>query len=483
MTSTSSNLPAPCPASTSDVVEFHAIQSPNKAAIAWDQKSRTYSDLNHDLLKVTRALYDMGLRPGQFALIHQINPYSHVLLLLACENLRVATASLPTLGATMLFEKADFLLSSEEALNLPLAMHLVNEQWFAKVTSLPPHEVMTSPKYPKDMNDLVRITRSSGTTGQPKLIRLNRTQFEYSIQGQLEDKNLTKDSVFLVAYGFEIMSIWGQVSACLRAGGTVAWGSLAGIAEQYPLSHVWLMPAGLSNLLNSLPANARKFSGTTIYTAGAPVPEMMRSKARELLGVEVINWFGANEVSAICTLDSKQCGVLKPGIEVKVVDDEGLPVGWGVEGALAFRSPGMIHAYWDQPEYTKKYFQDGWFYPGDRGRLLQPRVLQHLGRNDEMLNFGGIKQSPELIEKVFKSLPNVLDAGATSMTRQDGVDVLLVAVVLSNAADLPYIKRDALARLSSLAQQMHIFACEALPRTANGKLKRLAIRDLVKDLP
>jgi acyl-coenzyme A synthetase/AMP-(fatty) acid ligase len=482
MTSTSQDSRAPCPPSTSDFLEFHAIQSPSKVAIDWNHQTHTYAQMHRDLVRVTHGLYKLGLRPGQLALVHQLNPYFHILLLLACEELRVATASLPTLRGTVLFDKADVLLSGSQAPVAPLPAHIIDEPWFSQVLAIPTHKNLSKLVPPKELTDILRITRSSGTTGQPKMIRLNRTQLEYSVQGQISDKKLKKESVFLIAYGLDIMSIWGQICACLRLGATLVWGELFSLATQYRLTHLWLLPVDLSNMLKNSPMEIRQFSEMTIFTAGAPVAQTMRAKARALWGVDVVNWYGANEVSAICRLDGTQCGILKPGLEVKIVDDAGAPVDVGIEGTLAFRSPGMIDTYWDQPDYTKKSFRDGWFSPGDRGKLLRPRVLQHLGRSDEMLNFGGIKQSPEQIEKVFLSLTNVLDAGATTMTRQDGVDVLLVAVVLSDVSDLPYIKREAQTRLLSLAKQMHIIVCQELPRTANGKLKRLAIRDLAKNL-
>ena len=483
MTSTSNDSRAPCPPSTSDFLEFHAIQSPNKVAIDWNHQTHTYAQMHQDLVRVKQALHQLGLRPGQFALIHQRNPYIHVLLLLACENLRVVAASQTDSKNIGLYEKADVLLSHSPELNAAIAVFVVDDQWLASLVATPIdpdlHKLLTL----SDPQDPVLVTRSSGTTGIPKLIRLHRSQLEYSIQSMGLKWGFSRSSVCIVLYGFEVASIWRQISACLRAGGTVVWGELSAFGQKYRLTHMWILPVDLGNLIEKFSGTWKKKPGLVIYTAGAQLPEQLRTTACQCFCDDIINTYGSNEVGAICKLDHHNMGILQPGVELMIVNDDGQALAVGEEGSVAVKSPSMIHQYWEQADYTALHFRNGWFYPGDRAKLIQPRLLQYLGRNDELLNFGGIKQPPEFIEKIFLSLPKVLEAAATSIQRSDGVDVLLVAVVLRDPSDLAEVQHAARSKLSSFAPQMRVISCQSLPRTPNGKIKRLAVRELASTSP
>jgi acyl-CoA synthetase (AMP-forming)/AMP-acid ligase II len=83
---------------------------------------------------------------------------------------------------------------------------------------------------------------------------------------------------------------------------------------------------------------------------------------------------------------------------VEVVDESGRPVPSGEPGRLRIRSASMAEGYLDDPEATRRFFQDGWFYPSDIAILDGPRRIKVIGRADEMITTAGGKKAPSDIE-------------------------------------------------------------------------------------
>lgn len=467
-------------ASTTDFLEYHALQTPDKIALHTKTVICSYSKLNSDLQGVTRGLRQLGLRSGQFALVHANHAYHHLLLLLACENLRVGTASIQSLSPTILYSKADVVLSETHSPGVPVRLHTLDTSWFENVVSTSRDQFAPAPRERGLPSDLMRVSRSSGTTGIPKVVRINRGQFEQWVSSQIRNKAYTSKSIFLTDYGFEVYSVWGQIAACFRLGATVVLGALVTGLAQYEVSHLWLLPNKISELLSQLPADWEKPHNLVLFTGGAPVSDSVTRHANRILCTDLVNNYAANEVGSLCRLDSQNTGYVLAGVDLKIVDAEGQELPVGEEGEIAVRAPGMIHDYWQQPEYTARHFRQGWFFPGDRGRLLGYRHLQLMGRSDDMLNIGGIKQPADMIERMVGTIPSVLEAAAAKGLSTKGVDVLLIAVVLSDKNQLPHVRKAAAAQMPLLARFMFVFPCDSLPRTPNGKVLRSAIAALAQ---
>lgn len=86
-----------------------------------------------------------------------------------------------------------------------------------------------------------------------------------------------------------------------------------------------------------------------------------------------------------------------------------------------FRTRGAITGYLDDPAATNDAIHDGWFYPSDVGRVMPRGVLVVTGRTDELNNRGCVKVSPQVIEVVLLSLPQVTEAAAFGLPDRSGV--------------------------------------------------------------
>src|SRR5690349_15580790 len=99
---------------TADYVAFHAAERAESIAVVSDGRSTTYAELDRDLRKFAAGIYELGVRPGGAVAIECDDLRVTLLLMLACDRLGVATASIASRegpSALRLLARMDLLLS------------------------------------------------------------------------------------------------------------------------------------------------------------------------------------------------------------------------------------------------------------------------------------------------------------------------------------------------------------------------------------
>jgi acyl-CoA synthetase (AMP-forming)/AMP-acid ligase II len=106
------------------------------------------------------------------------------------------------------------------------------------------------------------------------------------------------------------------------------------------------------------------------------------------------------------------------GAELKIVDpeDRSTELAPGEVGDIMFRGPTLFLAYHKQPELTAATRDDeGWFVTGDRGYVDEEGYLFFAGRAKEVINRGGTKIYPKVIEERLTGHPDILEAAVVGM--------------------------------------------------------------------
>ena len=102
------------------------------------------------------------------------------------------------------------------------------------------------------------------------------------------------------------------------------------------------------------------------------------------------------------------CGACQPGIELRVVDGLGQPLGAGERGIIQFRGYNTLAGYWKAPEKTAETMVgDGWVTMQDLGVLDEQGRVLFLGRVKETLKVGGENVAPQEIEAQLSTHPAV----------------------------------------------------------------------------
>jgi 2,3-dihydroxybenzoate-AMP ligase len=466
---------------TVDSIGYHALTRPDAVAVIHDGRRITYADFHRDIWRFVRGVAELGLAPGSSVAVGCADFYAHWLLLLAFERLGVATASLgpreDLASASQLLPGMDLVLSETEVpAGIPIKRYEpITPSWLRRIWTLAPQDA--EPPAPRRPNDVIRILRTSGTTGVSRRMLLLRRTHEARI-GKWICFGIGREHCFLISMPFTMHAVYSTATACVRSGATIVHDAKRELWEalsRFDIDHVILMPKQLRHVLDRLPADAARPRNLVISSLGATLPAPLRERALTRMAAAVLDMYACNETAlvAVTRFDGGPAqGILWPGVQIEIVDERDHRLPYGETGTIRIATDSTVDGYLDDPETTARMFRDGWFYPGDLGILQGARQLQVLGRADELLNVGGEKISPANVEELMLSQTELADVGVCSIADAEGLEQLCIALPGEAATD-----RRLLARVEHLLRHVRIGAVfvvgvPEIPRTETGKIQR-----------
>jgi acyl-CoA synthetase (AMP-forming)/AMP-acid ligase II len=224
--------------------------------------------------------------------------------------------------------------------------------------------------------------------------------------------------------------------------------------------------------------------------AGASIPPTVIDRAAAV-GVRGMRAYGMTETSGVCaiafagdplTRRREWDGRVLPGMEIEVVGPEREVLPPGEIGELRMRSPQLLDAYTDPVTTADQLDDEGWFYPGDVGRVDDEGWLQIHGRTKDIVNRGGEKFSTGDIEAAIATHPGVARAAVTAVPDPRMGEAVGAWVVLADPAAwrdatplLAHLDGQRLAR-QKLPTEWHVVA--EIPTTAIGKVQKHRLTEL-----
>jgi len=222
-------------------------------------------------------------------------------------------------------------------------------------------------------------------------------------------------------------------------------------------------------------------------SAGEALPEEIFKRWRERFGVEIIDGIGTTEILHIFLSNRPgqsrpgSTGLVVPGYEARVVDDEGQPVASGEIGNLRVKGDSIMSYYWNQPEKTKAALFGEWIQTGDKYYQDKDGYFWYCGRADDMLKVGGIWVSPVEVENTLVGHPAVLEVAVVGHEDTDRLVKPKAFVVLKDGqAAAPALGEELKGfvkdKLAPYKYPRWIEFVPALPKTATGKIQRFKLR-------
>jgi malonyl-CoA/methylmalonyl-CoA synthetase len=173
-------------------------------------------------------------------------------------------------------------------------------------------------------------------------------------------------------------------------------------------------------------------------------------------------------------------GTPLPTVAVRLVDEEGLPVGPGIDGEIEVKGPSVFQEYWRRPEATAEAFRDGWFRTGDVA-VTSGGNYRILGRQSvDIIKTGGEKVSALEIEEVLRSHAAIQDCAVIGIEDTEWGERVAVAAVPADGAtpELEDLRTFARQRLASYKLPRQLLIVDDLPRNALGKVVKPHLEDL-----
>lgn len=173
-------------------------------------------------------------------------------------------------------------------------------------------------------------------------------------------------------------------------------------------------------------------------------------------------------------------GRLLPGVEVRILDEEGRDQAPDGVGEIWVRSALNMAGYWNQPEASAAVFHDGWLRTGDVGYVDADRFVIIVDRKKDVIIRGGENIYCAELERVFQNYPGVLEVAAFGVPDERWGERMVLAVVphegqTLDAEAMLAFGRDHLASYKIPSEVM--FHTAPFVRNTVGKIDKAVLRN------
>jgi fatty-acyl-CoA synthase len=512
-----------------EVLDRSAIAFPTKEVICFfkkDEERITYSDLNERVNRLAGGLVKLGIKAGDKVAVWMPNRPEWIVTLFAVERIgailvpmdiwykapeaeyilnhsdSVAVISLKDFGKTnfiqMLNEvkpnlpKLKYVIALDEAKGSIISYQSVLEMgddWRE-------NQDYTDRRFQNDLDNIVLIVYTSGTTGKPKGAMLSHNNIVANAKDAATIMLVNHKDKFLVPVPFS--HLFGAV---LGIALTVVHGASIVVMETFgPEDVLKAIEKEKCTVCHGVPTmfireleilKVRKYDLTTLRTgiiAGAPCPVETMHGIMNIMKCNICIGYGLTECSLV-TLTRfddilqqrvETVGRALPNVEVKIVDNNHKQVKIGETGELACKGYNVMKGYYNMPDQTAETIdEDGWLYTGDLATVDQDGYYKIVGRKKDMVIVGGFNVYPRELEEFLISEPKIQQVAVVGVPDHDMGELIAAVIVpepptkitAQEIVDLCY------GNMASAKVPRYVFIEKVLPISSRGKVQKYKLRD------
>lgn len=484
------NLAAQALAHAADLGEKPALQIVGAAV-----ESYSYARLEASVRGCGTWLLAQGLAPGDLVLLRLGNTAAFPIAFLGA--IAAGLVPVPTSAAltvpeisAMAAALSPALILADDGVALPdhPARVLAAAAVLAAEALLPCEYVMQDP------DQLAYVVFTSGTSGKPLPVAhahralWARRMMHHGWEGLRREDRLLHAGAFNWTYtlGTGLLDPWMLgATALIPATGTQA-ADLPALLLAHRATIFAAAPGVYRQILKTaLPALPDLRHG---LSAGEALSPGIAAAWRKVTRTDVHQALGMSECSTFISGSPDRpapdgaIGYPQPGRKIAVLSPEGKVLPVESPGTLAIHrsDPGLMLGYLHAADLSAARYQGEWFVTGDQVMQAADGALRYLGRDDDMMNPGGFRVSPLEVEAAMALLPHLTDCAAVEVEVSPGSRI----IALLFCSDQPISEVDladhARVNLARYKQPRRFIRLELLPRNANNKLNRRALRDIAQ---
>jgi acyl-CoA synthetase (AMP-forming)/AMP-acid ligase II len=503
-----------------DVTRIHAAQRPDATAFEFEGRHTSFAALDAHTNQVANALAAAGVRQGdRIAYVGKNSDHYFELLLGAAK----AGVVMVPVGWRLAPPEITFIVNNAEAKLLfvgaeftdMVAAHAAELAEGREVIAMEPGSRWPSfeswrdaqgsaePGVTVQPGDVTVQLYTSGTTGRPKGAMLTHdnllTGRRLSRQNPMPWNEWGPDDVSLVAMPVAHIggTGWGLVGLVNGAKGVIAREfdplKVLDYIENDRVSKMFMVPAAMQIVVRQPRARQVDYSRLKYILYGAsPIPLDLLRECIEVFGCGFCQQYGMTETTGTIiylppedhdpagNARMRAAGLPLPGVEIRILDDEGNILPANTVGEVATRSYANMSGYWKLDEATAATISaDGWLRTGDAGYLDDDGYLYIHDRVKDMIITGGENVYPAEVESAVYGHPDVAEVAVIGVPDDKWGEAVKAVVVPKPGAtiDADDIIAFARSRIAAFKAPKSVDVIAALPRNASGKILRRELRE------
>jgi fatty-acyl-CoA synthase len=374
--------------------------------------------------------------------------------------------------------------------------HLAGE-WDQFLTSGNGHSPV--PEREIQAEDAHMILYTSGTTGRPRGAVLSHRRTIDDAFSMAAALGARGDDTFFNYFPPFHVGNWDHMKMFLLVGARVIMlrqFDATEVLRTIPIERISVLlgvPTMLHDLLSHPEFASTDTSSIRLVYYGAYDPSDVMRRTAEAFGVtdgrcEMAHTFGLTEAGPFVTICRSfemldhwgSIGLPLPGVEVDLLDDDGVPVQPGLPGELCMRGPRMT-GYWNDPSGTASALAGGWLHTGDIAVADEDGFLFIVDRKKDMIRSGGQNVYSKTVEDCLQLHDDVDQAAVIGIPDAVYEEQVCAIIVLRDGVPADDSTRTRIqqyvrASLAGYNCPRSIHFASDLPRNAVGKIQKHLLR-------
>jgi malonyl-CoA/methylmalonyl-CoA synthetase len=479
-----------------------------------DGRFYTWADIDHATAKIANLLQSLKLRPGARVAVQVDKSVENVLLYLAV--LRAGYVYLPLNTAYQSAELAYFLTDAQPSVvvcspdNRPWMVPLAQSCGAKNLLTLGEQRDGTlleqaaplSHRFrtvPRSASDMAAILYTSGTTGRSKGAMLSHGNMLSNAKTLHAYWGWSCRDVLLHALPvFHVHGLFVAIHGALLAGAKMLWMNRfdAAVAVRLlPRVTVFMgVPTLYVRMLAEPGLTMQAVRNMRVFISGsAPLLVDTHQQFFQRTGHVILERYGMSETIMLTSnpyhgdvslRHAGTVGLPLPGVQVRVVRDDGTTCAPGEVGAIQVKGPNVFSGYWKMPEKTREEFTaDGFFKTGDMGKFCAQGYLTIAGRSKDLIITGGYNVYPKEIEGYLDELPGVQESAVIGLPHPDFGEAVCAVVTPRAGAqiDAGQLIEVLKQKIANFKVPKRVWVLAELPRNAMGKVQKNLLREQFRD--
>jgi len=477
------------------------LRNPEKIALAEHDNKLTYSELWQSISIAAKKLNERGVTAGDRVLFSLNNTAVFVILHFAILKLKAISVPVDKMISET---NLDFIIKDVNPLLI-----ISDKNWKKKINTtlekfvdssdLLDNYVMDNKKEISDYghevgnnNNLAVILFTSGSTGSPKGVMLSNSNTLQTVSNIIDfceyDKNCFELVTLPLSHSFGL----GQVYAMLFSGGSVFLETgmlrmkrIFKAMDDYKITGFPTTPKGVDLIINQYAEifkSKAQHLQTLVVNSAPLMPDQTKKLQKILPNSKIYVYYGLTEASRssfACLTDLgsdmySTVGLPMDSVEIAIEKET---------GEIFISGPTVSIGYWPNKLFNTSHNQFPIISTGDIGRFDRQGNLYITGRIKDQINVGGYKVDPFEVEKVVKKFEMIKDIAVIGFNKnnEEHIAYFIVPVDFQNFKELD-VENYCRGKIEYYKMPNKIIILEKLPEGVNGKIDRIALKELIKDI-